>query len=56
MCGSINIEIISGASYFVTFIDNAFRMAWGLRAKNQKSCLRSFKDFMHKLKEKLENS
>lgn len=45
VCGPIKDKILSGASYFVTFIDDASRKVWAYALKTKYQVLGVFKSF-----------
>ena len=53
--GSINIKSIGGASYFVTFIDDASRKVWAYPMKGKEEVFEILKKNWLVLKERLTN-
>ena len=51
VCGSMKIVTPDGASYFVTFIDDACRKVWAYIMKTKDEVLDHFKIYMFLLKE-----
>lgn len=49
VCGPINVKTFSGASYFVTFIDDASRKVWVYVIKTKDQVFEVFKDFHAKV-------
>ena len=53
--GLVNVKSLGGASYFVTFIDDASRKVWAYPMKGKDEVFEIFKNFMSMLKDRLTN-